>query len=133
MYPGTSIAMLGATLSAVSRWADSNQGSLWWWIPTWRIFEDAGRLTGVGLGIMVVALVLLGRGIMLRSHAYFALATLVSAYLVYVVMLDLWMQRPGPFVDPRMVYTAGFARVPLYVSVLALVGHIYLWINARWF
>lgn len=78
-----------------------------------------------------VSLISLGRGVFRREHGPLAIATLSSAFFVYVVMLDLWLQVPGPIVDPRMMYTVGLARVPLYVSFLALVGHMYLWMAKR--
>lgn len=131
VYPSVSAAMFAASLSAVLRWAALAQVPWWWWMPTPAFATNAGGLTVVGFAIFAICLLLLGRGVSRRDHGSLAVATLASASLVYEVMMELWLRVPGPIVDPRMLYTVGFARVPLYVSFLALVGHLYLWIATR--
>ena len=128
-YSGFSAVVAISILDSTQRWAELGGISRWWWLPSWRIFKDAGFLTFVGVTIFGVAMFPLWWGIARRSHALLAAATALSTVLVYIVMLRLWSARPGPIIDPRVAFTMSFSVVPLYVSLLAIAGHLHLWIQ----
>ena len=120
---GFTVALAVASYHASVRFADLLQLSDLWWLRGWEYWRDPGPYTVVSTGVLAFACLPLIHGVLRRSHASLALAGLVSASLIYALLLQVWSQKPGPIVDARAFLTMGMSLVPFYVSLLGVGGH----------
>ena len=119
-YVAVSAIVAGSVLRAGLRWSALTGWNWLWFAPS---VDDLRSPSVRGWAVLLAAAFSLWCAFRARSHARVAASTAGAAVATYAVMLDVWSARPGPIVDLRDLVTILFARVPLYISTLALVTH----------
>lgn len=127
-YIAPSVVIVASIIRATMRWAALAELPWLWWLPSLRLMRD---MSDLGWVMFVAALIALAYGVKQRSHPTVASTSLATATIVYLFMLEVWLNRPGDHVDPRLVFTMIYALVPLYVAIFALAAHATILLRAR--